>query len=81
MALKKPVISIGYKEGCLKDIIDKTNIGFHTDNLKDCMEGLLKYYNEFIENDYKLNYPGNKEVNKYTTENMAFKFAKILDDL
>lgn len=81
MALKKPVISIGYKEGCLKDIIDKTNIGFHTDNLKDCMEGLLKYYNEFIENDYKLNYPGNEEVNKYTTENMAFKFAKILDDL
>lgn len=81
MALKKPVISIGYKEGCLKDIIDQTNIGFHTDNLKSCMEGLLKYYNEFIENDYKLEYNGNVEVNNYTTENMALKFAKILDGL
>ncbi len=81
MGLKKPVISIGYKEGCLKDIIDKTNIGFHTDNLKDCREGLLKYYNEFIDNDYKLDYPGNEEVNKYTTENMAYKFAKLLDKL
>ncbi len=80
MALKKPVISIGYKEGCLKDIIDQTNIGFHTDNLKSCMEGLLKYYNEFIENDYKLEYNGNKKVNNYTTENMALKFAKILDN-
>lgn len=81
MALKKPVISIGYKEGCLKDIIDQTNIGFHTDNLKSCMEGLLKYYNEFIENDYKLEYNGNEEVNNYTTENMALKFAKILEGL
>ena len=45
------------------------------------LQSLDKYYNEFIENDYKLNYPGNEEVNKYTTENMAFKFAKILDDL
>lgn len=80
MGLKKPVISIGYNEGCLKHIINQTNIGYHTDNIEDCKKGFLKYYNEFIENG-KINYPGNERVRDYTTENMTLKFVKILNSI
>ena len=78
MGLQKPVISIGYKEGCLKHIINQTNMGYHTDNVKECKEAFLKYYNEFIKNG-KIEYPGNEKIKEYTTENMTRKFAKILN--
>lgn len=80
IGLKKPVLSIGYKEGCLRDIIDKTNIGYHTDNVKECKEIILKYYNEFTRNG-EIKYIANNKVENYTTEKMAKNFSDILNKI
>lgn len=32
---KKPILSLGYKEGSLKDLIEKTNVGYHISNVDD----------------------------------------------
>ncbi|WP_042707787.1 glycosyltransferase [Methanobrevibacter wolinii] len=80
IGLKKPVLSIGYKEGCLKDIIDKTNIGYHTDNINECKEIILKYYNEFRKNK-KIKYMANNKIENYTTEKMTKNFTNILNKI
>ena len=79
-ALGKPVLSIGYREGSLKDLIDKTKVGYHVSDLESTKEALLKFYNEFIE---KGNVEFNSEINidDYSMENMAKKFADLLNEL
>ena len=79
-ALAKPVLSIGYKSGSLKDLIDKTGIGYHVANLEDTKDALLKFYDEFMEKGaVELN--SNLNIEEYSMETMAGKFARLLDDL
>lgn len=78
-ALAKPVLSIGYKAGSLKDLIDKTRIGYHVATLEDTKEAILKFYNEFLEKgEVELN--SSLDIEEYSMETMAGKFAKLLDD-
>ena len=79
-ALKKPVLSIGYKEGSLKDLIDETKVGYHVSSLDSTKESLLDIYNEFIE---KGTVELNSDINieDYSMENMAKKFADLLNEL
>ena len=79
-ALRKPVLSIGYNEGSLKDLIEKTNVGYHVADLESTKEVLLKFYNEFIEKG-TIEFKSDIDVGEYSMENMAKKFACLLDDL
>ena len=79
-ALAKPVLSIGYKSGSLKDLIDKTGIGYHVANLEDTKNAILKFYDEFMEKG-AVNLDSNLDIEEYSMETMAGKFAKLLDDL
>ena len=79
-ALEKPVLSIGYKSGSLKDLIDKTRIGYHVATLEDTKKAILKFYEEFMEKGtVELN--SNLNIEEYSMETMAGKFARLLDDL
>lgn len=79
-ALKKPVLSIGYKEGSLKDLIEETKVGYHVSGLESTKEALLEIYNEFIEKGtVELNADIN--IEDYSMENMAKKFADLLNEL
>lgn len=79
-ALKKPVLSIGYKEGSLKDLIEETKVGYHVSSLESTKDALLDIYNEFIENGtVELNSDIN--IEDYSMENMAKKFADLLNEL
>ena len=79
-ALKKPVLSIGYKEGSLKDLIEETKVGYHVSSLKSTKEALLNIYDEFVENGtVELNADIN--IGDYSMENMAKKFADLLNEL
>ncbi|MBO7714376.1 MAG: glycosyl transferase GT4 family protein, partial [Methanobrevibacter sp.] len=79
-ALKKPVLSIGYKEGSLKDLIEETKVGYHVSSLESTKEALLDIYNEFVEKGtVELNYDMN--IDDYSMENMAKKFADLLNEL
>ena len=79
-ALKKPVLSIGYKEGSLKDLIEETKVGYHVSSLKSTKEALLNIYDEFVE---KGTVELNSDINieDYSMENMAKKFADLLNEL
>ena len=79
-ALKKPVLSIGYKEGSLKDLIEETKVGYHVSSLESTKEALLDIYDEFIEKGtVELNADIN--IEDYSMENMAKKFADLLNEL
>ena len=78
-ALRKPILSIGYKEGSLKDLIEETGVGYHVSDLESTKEVLLKFYNEFLEKG-AIEYNSDIHVEDYSMENMAKKFADLLND-
>lgn len=80
LAAKRPVLSIGYREGSLKDLIEKTEIGYHVSTLEETKNSIMKFYNNFNENKV-LRYNGNSEVNKYSIISTAQKFGNILDSI
>ena len=79
-ALRKPVMSIGYKEGALKDLIEETKVGYHVSDLESTKEVLMKFYNEFIENG-AVEFNSSIDIEDYSMANMARKFADLLNDL
>lgn len=76
---RKPVLSIGYKEGSLKDLIDKTNIGYHVCNVEDCKKAIYDYYTKY--NKKELKYTGNEFAQDYSLKNTAKNFSKILEEV
>lgn len=79
MGSQKPILSIGYKEGSLKDLIEKTNIGYHVSTLEDTKKVILDYYNQFIENN-KVKYKGNEFSNSYSMEATGKQFSELLNE-
>ena len=79
-ALNKPVLSIGHKEGSLKDLIEETKVGYHVSDLESSKEALLNIYNEFIEKG-KVELNSDINIEDYSMENMAKKFADLLNGL
>ncbi len=77
-ALKKPVLSIGHKEGSLKDLIEETNVGYHVSDLDSTKEVILKFYNEFLEKG-TIEYDADVNIEDYSMKNMAKKFANLLN--
>ncbi|BBL62568.1 hypothetical protein MARBORIA2_08000 [Methanobrevibacter arboriphilus] len=80
LAAKRPILSIGYKKGSLKDLIEKTEIGYHVSTLDETKNIITKFYNNFNESKI-LRYNGNSEVNKYSIISTAQKFGSILDSI
>lgn len=76
---KKPILSIGYKEGSLKDLIDKTNIGYHVSNVGECKKAIYDYYTKY--NKKELKYSGNEFALDYSLKNTAKNFSKILEEV
>lgn len=79
MGSKKPILSIGYKEGSLKELIEKTNIGYHISSLEDSKKAIYDYYLKYINNELK--YTGNEFADEYSMENTAKNFSKLLEEL
>ena len=79
-ALGKPVMSIGYKEGALKDLIEETKVGYHVSDLESTKRVLLDIYNEFLEKG-KVEFNSDIDIGDYSMENMAKKFADLLNEL
>ena len=76
---KKPVLSIGYKEGSLKDLIDETNIGYHVSDVEGCKKSIYDYYTKYNKNELK--YTGNEFAEDYSLRNTAKNFSKILEEV
>jgi len=80
LSLKRPILSIGYKEGSLKELIARTNVGYHVSTLDQTKNALMKLYDDFISNK-TISYKGNEKVNSYSMRNTAKKFGRILDSV
>lgn len=78
--LKKPILSIGYKEGSLKDLIEETNVGYHVSDFESTKEAVLNIYDGFIEKG-TVNFNSDINITDYSMRNMANKFADLLDDI
>ena len=76
---KKPILSIGYREGSLKDLINKTNIGYHVSNVDECKKAIYDYYTKY--NKKELKYIGNEFADEYSLRNTAMKFSKIFEEI
>jgi glycosyltransferase involved in cell wall biosynthesis len=79
-ALQKPVLSIGYRDGSLKDLIEETKVGYHVSDLESTKRVLLDIYNEFLEKG-KVEFNSDIDIEDYSMENMAKKFADLLNEL
>lgn len=76
---KKPILSIGYEKGSLKDLIQETNLGYHVSNLKDTKIAIFNYYKDYIKNN-KVKYLANEKVSEYSMINTAKNFGKLLNE-
>ena len=76
---KKPILSIGYSEGSLKDLINKTNIGYHVSYVDECKKAIYDYYTKY--NKKELEYSGNEFAEEYSLRNTAMKFSKIFEEI
>lgn len=79
MASKKPILSIGYKEGSLKDLIEKTNIGYHVSSVSETKKAIYDYYLKYMNNELK--YSGNEFADEYSMQNTAKNFSKLLEEV
>lgn len=75
MGCRKPVLSIGYKEGSLKDLISQTNIGYHVSEVSECKKAIYDYYVKY--NNNELTYNGNEFAEKYSLKNTAKTFQNF----
>ena len=76
---RKPILSIGYKEGSLKELIEKTNIGYHISSVEECKKAVYDYYTKYNENELK--YSGNEFADEYSVKTTAKNFSKILEEI
>ena len=76
---QKPILSIGYKEGSLKDLINKTEIGYHVCNIEECKKAIYDYYIKYNNNELK--YCGNEFAGEYSLKNTAKRFAQLLGEI
>lgn len=79
IASKKPILSIGYKEGSLKELIEKTDIGYHVSDVSETKKAIYDYYLKYINDELK--YCGNEFAEEYSMENTAKNYAKILGEI
>lgn len=79
IASKKPILSIGYREGSLKDLIKKTNIGYHVSDVGETKKAIYDYYLKYINKELK--YCGNEFADEYSMENTAKNYAKLLGEI
>lgn len=76
---QKPILSIGYKEGSLKELINDTNIGYHVSTVNETKKAIYDYYLKYINNELKYN--GNEKADEYSMVNTAKNFAKLLEEI
>lgn len=76
---RKPILSIGYREGSLKDLIEKTNIGYHVSDVEECKKAIYDYYTKYNNNNLK--YCGNEFASENSLKNTAKRFAQLLEEI
>ncbi|MGC9516137.1 MAG: glycosyltransferase [Methanomicrobiales archaeon] len=78
LSAKRPIISQGITRGCVPDILQETQTGNSVKTIPQIKEVIKEYYRQYQEYGQVL-YSGNEKIINYSHENMARKFAELLD--
>ncbi len=81
LGAQRPILAIGGPGGVVKELLEKTQAGVHVSNLAQLKTALMEYYKAHQACGIIPYNPIKEEVERYTHEVMAQKFAKILDEI
>ncbi|HRR96937.1 MAG TPA: hypothetical protein P5150_09455, partial [Candidatus Ratteibacteria bacterium] len=75
-----PILSIGYKESVIKQLLKETSVGVHCSCVNEIKQILFEWYHEWENNGF-VSFEGREDkINNYTHKKMAEKFAEILEN-
>jgi glycosyltransferase involved in cell wall biosynthesis len=81
LGARRPIIALGGPPGVVPDLLNETNAGVHVTSQAQLRAFLIEAYAEFQRSGY-VNYAGDEiAINRYTHQEMARKFALVLDTL
>lgn len=82
LAARRPIlVTGGFGNDVVETLINETNSGIYCSKAEDIKKALRELYSEYKSHG-RVNYEGNVEkISKYSYQEMAKKFAEILDNL
>lgn len=79
LAAKRPILSIGYKYCAIKDLLEQTKAGIHVSEVAEIKKEIKNAYSNYLSNGC-VPYNGiDREIKKYSHEEMAKKFVNVLN--
>ncbi len=82
LAAQRPILSMGYEDGgVVKELLDRTKAGVHVSRAEDLKAALRRAYGEYKARGIVAYHGRLPEIRKYSHEEMAKKFAAVLDSI
>jgi glycosyltransferase involved in cell wall biosynthesis len=82
LGAKRPILSIGYKEGSLGKLLTETRTGVVLNDPKDIEHFLLSCIEKYSEQDWSIGFVPNEEaIAMYSRRNAAEKLSKVFSSL
>ena len=75
---RRPIIALGGTGGLIKKLLSDTETGIFVENYQKLEVELLKYYKQFVENEY-IPERCNHKIEKYTYNSIAQEYAHLLN--
>jgi glycosyltransferase involved in cell wall biosynthesis len=81
LAVGKPILCVRGDEGCLEEVINKTNSGLSAHNADEVYEFIKHYFENWKSNKPFINLSNREEIRKFSREEQAKQFMEIFKQL
>ena len=81
LGARRPVLAIGGSRGVVTDLLEQTKSGVHVQSKEELKSTLLRWYAEHHQTGKVLYRGDERKIHAYTHEQMAAKFAKVLESV
>ena len=79
LGAKRPILAIGGSRGVVTELLGRTRTGVHAQSKEELKNTLLGWYDEYRQTGLVLYRGEERELDLYTHEQMASRFAEVLD--
>jgi len=79
LGAKRPILAIGGSRGVVTELLGRTSTGVHAQSKEELKNTLLGWYDEYRQTGLVLYRGEERELDLYTHEQMASRFAEVLD--
>ncbi len=80
LATRRPILATGGGQDVVSDLLNETKAGIDAINLKEVKDAIKKLYSEYIQKGEVFYYGDIEKINKYSSKEMAKKFADVLNE-